>query len=432
MKARTPSYHAAASRFRRAGRPPILAPWRAGRRLPTEPLRVVATTGMIADIVRDAGRRARRGDGADGRGRRPAPLPRHALRRGPDAARPTSIFYNGLLLEGKMTDALVRVARSGKPVFAVTELIDESYLLAPPAFAGHFDPHVWMDPAPGRRRSRWSATIWCSSIPPAAPAYDANAAALPGPAAGARRLCRRGAGERAGRAPRPGHRPRRLRLFRPALRLRGAGHPGPQHRIRGRPQADRGAGRASWSSAGSRPCSSRARSPSRACGRWSPVRAARGHEVTIGGTLFSDAMGRPGTYEGTYVGMIDHNVTLIARALGGSTPAARVERPAGPGGLTAMIAAHQPPAASARRLAASLRRAQPRQPAFHPRAHGRLPPQAGALGRRVRGARPQPDRHRRPERRRQVDADQGVPRPRAQGLGLGRGVRPAGGGASAG
>lgn len=37
---------------------------------------------------------------------------------------------------------------------------------------------------------------------------------------------------------------------------------------------------------------------------------ARGHEVKIGGELFSDAMGRAGTYEGTYIGMIDHNVTL--------------------------------------------------------------------------------------------------------------------------
>jgi manganese/zinc/iron transport system substrate-binding protein len=47
---------------------------------------------------------------------------------------------------------------------------------------------------------------------------------------------------------------------------------------------------------------------------------ARGREVAIGGSLYSDAMGPPGTYEGTYVGMIDHNVTTVARALGGQTP----------------------------------------------------------------------------------------------------------------
>ncbi|MEM7775164.1 MAG: zinc ABC transporter substrate-binding protein [Pseudomonadota bacterium] len=48
--------------------------------------------------------------------------------------------------------------------------------------------------------------------------------------------------------------------------------------------------------------------------------AARGHEVVIGGELYSDAMGEPGTYEGTYLGMIDHNATTIARALGGNAP----------------------------------------------------------------------------------------------------------------
>ena len=42
----------------------------------------------------------------------------------------------------------------------------------------------------------------------------------------------------------------------------------------------------------------------------------RGHKVSIGGALFSDAMGEAGNYEGTYLGMIDHNVTTIAAALG--------------------------------------------------------------------------------------------------------------------
>ena len=50
---------------------------------------------------------------------------------------------------------------------------------------------------------------------------------------------------------------------------------------------------------------------------------ARGHAVGIGGELFSDAMGRPGTYEGTYIGMLDHNLTTIACALGASPPPPR-------------------------------------------------------------------------------------------------------------
>ena len=48
--------------------------------------------------------------------------------------------------------------------------------------------------------------------------------------------------------------------------------------------------------------------------------SAQGHQVKIGGSLYSDAMGDSGTWSGTYLGMIDHNVTTIARALGGEAP----------------------------------------------------------------------------------------------------------------
>ena len=49
---------------------------------------------------------------------------------------------------------------------------------------------------------------------------------------------------------------------------------------------------------------------------------AKGYEVSVGGELFSDAMGEPGSYEGTYIGMIDSNSTTIATALGGDAPTA--------------------------------------------------------------------------------------------------------------
>ena len=44
---------------------------------------------------------------------------------------------------------------------------------------------------------------------------------------------------------------------------------------------------------------------------------ARGFDVEIGGSLFSDAMGNPGTPEGTYVGMVRHNVDTIVEGLRG-------------------------------------------------------------------------------------------------------------------
>lgn len=47
---------------------------------------------------------------------------------------------------------------------------------------------------------------------------------------------------------------------------------------------------------------------------------ARGGEVRIGGELFSDAMGPAGTPEGTYAGMVRHNVNTIVEGLGGGDP----------------------------------------------------------------------------------------------------------------
>lgn len=53
------------------------------------------------------------------------------------------------------------------------------------------------------------------------------------------------------------------------------------------------------------------------------IDAARrqGHEVAIGGELYSDAMGEEGSAGGTYIGMIYENTTNIVEALGGVLPA---------------------------------------------------------------------------------------------------------------
>jgi len=41
----------------------------------------------------------------------------------------------------------------------------------------------------------------------------------------------------------------------------------------------------------------------------------KGHDIVIGGELFSDAMGAEGTTEGTYIGMYQHNIDTIVDAL---------------------------------------------------------------------------------------------------------------------
>jgi manganese/zinc/iron transport system substrate-binding protein len=55
------------------------------------------------------------------------------------------IFYNGLLLEGKMQELFGQMARKKKFVYAVTEDLPKDQLLEPASMGGHYDPHVWFD-----------------------------------------------------------------------------------------------------------------------------------------------------------------------------------------------------------------------------------------------------------------------------------------------
>lgn len=43
--------------------------------------------------------------------------------------------------------------------------------------------------------------------------------------------------------------------------------------------------------------------------------ASRGWDIEIGGELYSDAMGDAGTFEGTYIGMVTHNIDTIVSGL---------------------------------------------------------------------------------------------------------------------
>lgn len=46
----------------------------------------------------------------------------------------------------------------------------------------------------------------------------------------------------------------------------------------------------------------------------------RGHQIKLGGELYSDAMGNPGTESGTYIGMVSHNLQTIVNALQPAKP----------------------------------------------------------------------------------------------------------------
>jgi len=107
-------------------------------------INVTTTVGMIADLVKNIGGErvnviGLMGPGVDPHLYKPSASDIEKLENA------DIIFYGGLELEGRMTDVFVKIARAGKPTFAVSENIDPNKLRQPPEFEGKYDPHIWFD-----------------------------------------------------------------------------------------------------------------------------------------------------------------------------------------------------------------------------------------------------------------------------------------------
>lgn len=106
-------------------------------------IKAVVTIGMIGDLVENIG-----GDRVEVTALMGPGIDPHLYKATQgDLERLTGadiIFYNGLHLEGKMVDIFARLATK-RPCHAVTAGIDTAKLRKPPEFDGQYDPHVWFD-----------------------------------------------------------------------------------------------------------------------------------------------------------------------------------------------------------------------------------------------------------------------------------------------
>jgi len=286
--------------------------------LADRPLRVVATTSMIADLAREIGGEHVTVEGLMGPGVDP-----HLYRpRESDVSRLIAadvVLYNGLELEGKMGEALEQVAGRGIVVEPVAETIQEEKLLAPPEFKGAYDPHVWMNVGLWREVAASVARTLAAVDSANAKAYVANLAAYDAELAALDAYVRQ----------RTQDVPEALRVLvtaHDAFNYFGQAYDYEVLGLQGISTATE-AGTADVSALAATVAERRIPAmfveSSVSPRSIEAVRAAvrdRGFEVRIGGNLFSDALGDAGTPEGTYEGMIRHNVETIVGALGGRAP----------------------------------------------------------------------------------------------------------------
>lgn len=275
-------------------------------------LSVVATTGMVADVARNVGGdrvhvTALMGPGVDPHLYKAS---EGDVRR---LFRADVILYTGLHLEARMGE-VIREMGARTLVRAVGEAVPKGALTSPPEYEGQYDPHIWFDVALWSHTVGAVAEVLADADPAGAAEYRARADAYRAELAALDRYVR----DRAATLP-----PERRVLVtaHDAFGYFGRAY---GFRVRGLQ------GISTASEAGTADVQAlagfiaRERIPAVFVESSIPVRAvqavqeavrARGWEVRIGGSLFSDAMGSPGTPQGTYVGMVRHNIDTIVAAL---------------------------------------------------------------------------------------------------------------------
>jgi manganese/zinc/iron transport system substrate-binding protein len=233
-------------------------------------------------------------------------------------ARADLVLWNGLFLEAQMEDILGDLAER-TTVRAVAEAVPEDLRVANDDYADHFDPHVWMDPTLWRIVALDVRDAMIAVAPENKETFEANADAYLADLEALADYATKALMSVPEEA-------RVLVTAHDAFNYFGRAYGYEVIGIQGiSTESEAGLNRITTlvdmlverdiksvfveSSVSDR-----------------PIRAliegakARGHDVRVGGELFSDAMGAPGTYEGTYIGMIDHNVTVITAGLGGEVP----------------------------------------------------------------------------------------------------------------
>ncbi len=282
------------------------------------PLRVVATTGQIGDAVRYiAGENVQHhtllGPGID---------PHTYVATESDIRifqRADVIFYNGLHLEAQLERVLSQLGRTGRAtVVALGETIEPSRLLGwqPEAGMPH-DPHIWNDVQLWKLVVEQISATMVAADPANAASYRGNTAAY------LRQLDELDAYIRAQAATIPAER-RVMLTAHDAFGYFARAYGFEVAAIQGI-STESEASTADIQALASLVVERRVPaifvettiSPRTIEAVRAAVRAA-GHEVALGGELYSDALGAPDTTAGTYIGMMRHNIDTLVAALGSS------------------------------------------------------------------------------------------------------------------
>jgi manganese/zinc/iron transport system substrate-binding protein len=224
------------------------------------------------------------------------------------------ILYNGLELEGKMEDVLAELSRR-QPAVAVAEGVPEDRLLdAGAGIPGEYDPHIWFDVRLWRHVAETIRDALIEVDPQGRAEYESNAGRYLDELDALDEEVR----ERLAEIPRER---RVLVTSHDAFRYLGRAYDVDVEAIQGistqaeASTADIERVARMISGRGIRSVFVESSVPRQTIDAVLAAAARRGHQAAVGGELLSDAAGEPGTPEGTYVGMLRHNVDRLVEGL---------------------------------------------------------------------------------------------------------------------
>jgi manganese/zinc/iron transport system substrate-binding protein len=277
-------------------------------------VQVLATTGMVADVVKNVGGERVVVTSLMGAGVDPHlyKATESDLRKFEQA---DVIFYNGLHLEAGLSDLLERMG-SQRDVVAVTDAIERSQLFDDAQYEDAYDPHVWFD-----------VTLWMKTVetvretlsridPTSAEIYQKNAENYLSELQELHQYVVARASEL------PAEK-RILITAHDAFGYFGNAYGFEVYGLQGISTESEASVSdvqelAEFIFTNQIPAVFIESSvPQRNVEALQAAVQAKGFDVKIGGELFSDAMGEPGTVEGTYIGMVRHNIDTIVSALKG-------------------------------------------------------------------------------------------------------------------
>ena len=278
----------------------------------TSRLEVVCTTGMIGDAVENllgehAVIKTLMGPGVDPHLYKATQGDIEALTRA------DLIIYNGLHLEGKMTEILEKLSKSRR-VFAVGDMLPSDKLINSTDYLDAHDPHIWFDVALWLEAIQHLSDQLKEEYPSIAPDITANMANY----RQALQDLHMEVSEDIHSIPEG---QRVLITAHDAFKYFGKAYGMEVRGLQGISTA---------SEYGLRDVSDlvnfvtdynikaifvESSVPKRSVEAVIEGAQERGHQLALGGELYSDAMGSAGTPEGTYQGMVRHNVNTIVKAL---------------------------------------------------------------------------------------------------------------------